>query len=511
MQFWNRKVYYIWKAPSLQTPFRMFCSKKGDDKPLYPHYPAEIEQFMKKCDRNIEEMSVYDKTVRIRNLVNNIKEQSVWQFNPDSGMKKDPRLLSLVSSIEKEYTKLNSKNTFMYLLALSYFHLDDNSEFCEKISEDILAGKLQPQSYQDCMTLLNFYAKSAFANTEVLTKLEQACSIWNSKESLHNRINEFWTFNALEYYKHSTEYINNFEEMFLSLDEDIEISLEHISKLLYCYSMINEDLNFEVLKRILQNIIRRTDIFPENTAEKMPMPDDLYHSIAVIATSLTRLNIRNEKIFSMIATRILCDSFHREVYKIKPKESILIFEAFIRAEIYNYKLLRELEGSFLRHIEDADSNTVADMLLKHQMWSRVMINWRFVERNQKVSFNSYKKYSLVFINTLLKEIQKKGVIYLDYKTLFFVLKMGNIKYLKQRANSRELFQVGLQGISVLMNHIDKIFDDPERKEIEIFLYYTELSRCILNKESDRLVKEKFLEHGFDLEKLIQRVEAVMNM
>lgn len=132
--------------------------------------------------------------------------------------------------------------------------------------------------------------------------------------------------------------------MFLSLDEDFQVSLEYISKLLYCYSMINDNLNFEVLKRILQNIIKRTDVFPENTANKMPMYDNLYHSIAVIATSLARLNIRNEKIFSMIATRILSDSIHRGVYKIKPKESILIFESFIATDIINYKLLRELEG-----------------------------------------------------------------------------------------------------------------------------------------------------------------------
>ena len=504
-RLWSPSIYAQLISPLSYYNFWSINQTNSRNSNLLPGYTEEIEKLLSRCDRNLDSLSVNDKAVRVRNLAANIQDQAYWFFNNEY-MKRDKRLLNLVSSVEREYHKMNSKNTLLYLSALSFFKLN-NYEFWDRISEDFLDGKIIVNSYNDWLTLLNFYQKSKYSHLEVLQKLEEIWLFKNKKKPLSLHISEFWAFSTLEYFKESREYIDSFEEKLLSNIVVKPLTLRETAQTLYTYSIINEDLNFDILASLIKGIIDMEDIFPETIDNQLPVPENLYHNLNVISSALVKLNIRNEKIFTMIATRIMWDATHYSESQIKQIEILQLFTSFTRIEYFNFGVLKKLEKLFLQNIEETSANILARMILSHQRWSKFIAHNTIVNRAPRSYFKSFKRYHTLFIKTLLEEILKRGVDKLSYSNLFLLLRMASIKHLKNRNNSRLIFQIGLKGIDNLFDHIEYLENDDE-KQVDIFAYWSELSKTTLNKEMEKQVKDKFLEKGFDLDKLMERIERI---
>lgn len=110
------------------------------------------------------------------------------------------------------------------------------------------------------------------------------------------------------------------------------------------------EFNAEAIKVVIKLIIERISKFT-------------YYNITVIVQALARLNIRNEKIFTEVANRIVGDIEKQVEINIKPIEAVQIFSSFAKVGFFNIKLMRVLEDLFVMHIKSAAPQTIANMIL----------------------------------------------------------------------------------------------------------------------------------------------------
>lgn len=110
------------------------------------------------------------------------------------------------------------------------------------------------------------------------------------------------------------------------------------------------EFNVEAIKILIKLVINRITNFN-------------YYNITVVLQSLARMNIRNEKIFTEVANKIMQDIQNDVKINIKPKEIAQIFSSFVKVEFFNLKLMRVLEDLFVLNIKEAVPKTVVNMLL----------------------------------------------------------------------------------------------------------------------------------------------------
>ena len=256
------------------------------------------------------------------------------------------------------------------------------------------------------------------------------------------------------------------------------------------------EFNVEAIKIIIQRIIIKIDQFN-------------YHNLTVVVQSLARMNIRNEKIFTEVASRIMTDIEKEIQIDIKPKESVQIFSSFAKVGFFNLKLMRALEDLFVLNLKSAIPKVVANMLLWHWKWAQHITNETFVEKNSVLIFQSFKEYHIQFIKLLLTDIKEKGIENVDYQTLLLIIGMSNLKHLKDRSNARLIFEIGLKGIDVLIKHLETI-NEQHLKDVEIMKYYSNLSKITLNKKLEATVHETLNKHNINMEEIISRVEKIIS-
>lgn len=402
---------------------------------------------------------------------------------------------------------MNKKNLIYLLSALSYFEVHDH-EFWDRLSKDIILGRIKITHSEDLQTLLIFFAKSRYRNTKLLSIIEESLLYANESRPINQHINELWAFSILEYYEESTEYVKIFDKRLLSLPEDSPLSLELIAKTLYSYSLIKDKLNVDVLKKILKMIVNLEEILPKETDTELEITPQLYHSLTVIVKALAKMNIRNEKVYSMVATRIMCDIKHHDSLPIKSIESAQIFSSYTKVEFFNPKFLRTMEDLFLTNIQDSSPETTANMLLSHWEWGKYIARSTFTDNGSREFFKEFKVYHIQFVSLLLNDLLSKDLNNLSYKAFYYIIKMANLKHLKNRSNARSIFQIGIHGIDKLFEYLNNNKDI--NRESEILQYYYELSQTMNNKAWEKQAKEKFIEHGINIDDLLNSVERVLN-
>ena len=197
--------------------------------------------------------------------------------------------------------------------------------------------------------LLYFFAKSRHFNLEVLEILENELlkhSMYLTKYEVYQKVINFWSFSILRHHNYSMKYVENFNEFIKLIDNDkIDISKDHLPLILLSYSHINENLDLEVMKLIIQRCM--------DSINKLN-----YHNLTVIVQSLARMNIRNEAAFTAVANRIITDIENENDIEIKAKEAAQIFSSFVKVEFYDLRLMRALEDLFVLNIKNSTSLTV---------------------------------------------------------------------------------------------------------------------------------------------------------
>jgi hypothetical protein len=86
--------------------------------------------------------------------------------------------------------------------------------------------------------------------------------------------------------------------------------------------------------------------------------------------------------------------------------------------------------------------------------------------------------------------------------------MCNLKHLKNRDNARLINEIGVKGIANLKKHLETL-ESKNEKDAEILQYYSHLSQTILNKASEKNVKEEFEKVDIDIEEILERVESMI--
>ena len=462
---------------------------------------------MKQIDSDIGDMSINDKVIRIRNLKLNLQKIKTRSFDVEH-INKDERLLRLINSTCEDFRELSTANKIFLLNALSFYEIR-NERFWEQVCTDVLNHDLELRNSIDCVAVLSFLAKSRYTNIDVLRKIEEILAYRNERVHLAHHIDEMWAFTVLGYYKHSKEYIKKFNNKILNLGR-ITMKIEEIAKSLLSYSLINEDLNIEVLKTLISKWINNKELQSsvEGDENQVANSSNLYHSITVIVQSLARLNVRNTTLFSIIADKILTDAQREAKIPINAKEAAQIFASFSKMEFFNMKLMRVLEDLFIMNIKISVPETTANMLLSHIDWAKFIVKETFEEDGSKQLFKTFKKYHISFVNLLLKDILDKGVENINYHTWFFITKMCNLKHLKNRDNARLINEIGVKGIANLKKHLETL-ESKNEKDAEILQYYSHLSQTILNKASEKNVKEEFEKADIDIEEILDRVESMI--
>lgn len=267
----------------------------------------------------------------------------------------------------------------------------------------------------------------------------------------------------------------------------------------------------DALKTLIKAVIDRPELNLDQdiSKNKLEIKPNFYHSITVIVQSLAKLKVRNSKIFTQIALRILSDSAHHQNLPIKPKEAAQILSSYTKVGFYDHKLFRILEDIFIENIENSVVETTANMLLSHIDWAKYIVHSTFTEKGSQKMFNSFKKYHVKFVNLCLSDILNKGTENLGYKATYFIMQMCNLKHLKNRDNARLIYSIGLKGVPKLSEVIQEL-ENQHQQDLEVLKYYSALSQTILNKTMEKDVKDELLKHEIDIEKVIIRVEQVMN-
>lgn len=173
-------------------------------------------------------------------------------------------------------------------------------------------------------------------------------------------------------------------------------------------------------------------------------------------------------------------------------------------------MLRALEDLFIINIDDAMAKSVTNMLLSHSNWAKHMIKQAFEENGSKETFKNFKAYHIEFVNLLLTNLVNQGVETLDYQDILFITAMGNLKHLKNRDNARLIYKIGLAGMDKLPPHLEEQ-ENQMYKDVAVISYYDNMSKTILNKKSEDEVREELLKRGIDLEKVLDRLEEVIDV
>eukprot|EP00347_Sterkiella_histriomuscorum_P015889 403355301 len=305
-----------------------------------------------------------------------------------------------------------------------------------------------------------------------------------------------WNFTALKHY--DKQLFTKFGEL-LVLQYD-NMNEKDVASVIHAFSEFDH-VQYEVIESVMKLTIRH-------------ISDWKLQSLAVIANSLSKLEIKNPTVFNILKQHLLNkanpESTDQDFLDLSTLDCAQFLTAFARVELFDFELFEALERVFLQQIDQANGETLVTMYNAHASFAQDVVKQCLIDKKQVRRFwTLFKKYNEEFNEVMIQQLTVR-VEDINIKGVFLVLAHGNMAHLKKRDNMRLMHQFSLKALESLQEELKRLpkqHSQDYQLRIVFNFYQYSLKYCLNAQMKQDLITKMSECTGVDMVQLIQEQET----